>query len=87
MFYARAYVSPITGALSVIIMNDSRQVDAVAIDGHGSFASAHDVPMSVLSSAFVKRFANGWHYKQTTHWDYPFMGNYIGCRVERQERP
>lgn len=89
--YATPYVSEITGALAVIIFEAKvdagriadEQIDVVAIDNAGTFASAHDVPMSVLSTAFDKRFADGGRFRQVTNWDYPFRGDQIGCEVER----
>lgn len=90
MLYATPYVSPISGALSVRIMEvpprgGDRQVDIIAVDSHRTYASEHEVPMSVMSKAFEKRFADGGRFRQDTNWDYPFRGNQIGCRVIRIE--
>jgi hypothetical protein len=91
ILYATPYVSPITGALSVRIMErdldggHDKQVDIVAIDGYGTYSDEHHVPMVVMSQAFGKRFAGGGRYRQESDWDYPYLGDRIGCRVAKLE--
>lgn len=91
--FATPYVSPITGALSIQIMervpfNDAIQVDVKAVDNVGTFEDVHHVPMCVLDKLFTERvrFANGNRYRLTTVWDYPYYGEArIGASVELVE--
>lgn len=88
--FATPYVSPITGALSIQIMErvpfeDAVQVDVKAVDGVGTFEDVHHVPVRILDKLFTERvrFTNGNKYRLTTLWDYPFYGEArIGASVE-----
>jgi hypothetical protein len=89
--FATPYVSPITGAGSILIMGWDAEsereasIDIKALDGFGQFVDVYHVPLRALDAALTGkvRFANGGRFERLGNWDFPFYGERIGAWVQQ----
>ncbi len=83
--FAEPYVSPITGAASMKIIEwnfDSGREETIAAKAlKGVYRSVHEIPMAVMDAVWGERFMNGHRYERIGNWDWPFFGQRLGAWV------